>query len=171
MRKMILLGVLLVAVCGLSFAGDEPAKTKDSAAWAKMKTLVGSWEGSMMEGGQKQTAHSSFRMTSNGSVLMNVLGEGTQHEMVTMIHPDVNDLVATHYCAAMNQPRMKYVPGKDPNQIAFEFKDITNLKAPEDGHMNSVVFTFDGPDHHAEDWNYIDHGKKTTGHFDFKRTK
>jgi len=33
-------------------------------------------------------------------------GPGTPHEMVTMFHRDDTALMATHYCSAMNQPRM-----------------------------------------------------------------
>ena len=42
---------------------------------------------------------------------------------------------------------------------------------PSDGHMQKIVFTFDGPDHHIEEWTFRDKGKDSTGRFDFKRKK
>jgi hypothetical protein len=61
------------------------------------------------------------------------------------------------------------VPGA-PNQVVFEFTDGTNI-GPNDGHMQKIIFTFDGPDHHIEEWVYRDKGKDSTGRFDFKRKK
>jgi hypothetical protein len=79
--------------------------------------------------------------------------------------------MATHYCAAHNQPRMVATPGRDPNRVVFDFKDGTNI-GPNDGHMQAVAFIFDGPDHHIEEWTYVDnHGKLSTGRFDFRRKK
>jgi hypothetical protein len=38
--------------------------------------------------------------------------------------------------------------------------------------MQEVTFTFDGADHHTEDWASVDAtGTVTVGHFDFKRKK
>jgi hypothetical protein len=53
------------------------------------------WEGKTNEGGQERTT--SFRLVSDGSVVMNVFAAGTPHEMITMFHMDGSDLLATHY--------------------------------------------------------------------------
>jgi hypothetical protein len=38
--------------------------------------------------------------------------------------------------------------------------------------MQEVVFIFDGPDHHIQEWTSMDnHGKLSTGRFDFRRKK
>jgi len=50
-----------------------------------------------------------IRMTGGGSAIMHLLDKDTSHEMVTMFHPDGPTLLATHYCAAHNQPRMQLV--------------------------------------------------------------
>jgi len=135
---------------------DKPAAMKMSAVpkspeWQKLVTLVGSWEGTMTEGGQTMPATATVRMTGDGSAIMHVLGPDSPYEMVTMIHPDGQRLIATHYCAAHNQPRMAMVPSKAANQIAFDFIDGTNI-GPGEQHMKSVVFTFIDADHHTETW-------------------
>jgi hypothetical protein len=79
------------------------------------------------------------------------MGKDGPYEMVTMIHPDGKRLLATHYCAAHNQPRMAMVPSKAANQIAFQFVDGTNIAAGE-VYMKGVAFTFIDADHHEEAW-------------------
>jgi hypothetical protein len=54
------------------------------------------FEGETSEGGQKIRTTSSFRLVSDGSVLMNLLAAGSPHEMITMFHLDGSDLLATH---------------------------------------------------------------------------
>lgn len=158
MRRAFLSVILLLLVgfvASASPAQDKGEGKKSEVAqtpeWAKLRTLAGEWEGSMEAGGQKLPATVDVRMTGDGSALMHVMDKGGPYEMVTMIHPDGKRILATHYCAAHNQPRMALVPSKAPNQVAFDFVDGTNI-APGDGHMKGVVFTFVDADHHEEAW-------------------
>jgi hypothetical protein len=163
--------VLLLLICSTALLfGETKSRVVPNPAFDKMKTLVGSWEGSAEEGGQQIPTNARFQLISLGSALMGWLGERTSDEMGTMFHPDGDDLMATHYCAAHNQPRMVLVRGGDPNKLVFKFKDGTNID-PETGHMNQVVFIFDQPDHHVEEWTYLEKGKQMTGRFDFHRTR
>jgi len=158
-------------LASVAFADEHKSGIAPNASFDKMKSLDGSWTGAMVEAGKEYPATTRFMMVSDGSALMAWLGEGTPEEMVTIFHMDGSTLMATHYCAAHNQPRFIAVPGGKPNQVVFQFKDATNL-SPHHGHMQAVTFTFDGPDHHMEDWDYVDaNGAVSTGHFDFKRKK
>jgi hypothetical protein len=163
----------LVLAAFAAHAQEKGAAMKTSAVprtpeWQKLATLVGSWEGTMDEGGQTLPATLTVRMTGDGSALMHVLGPDSPYEMVTMIHPDGKRILATHYCAAHNQPRMAMVPSKAPNQIAFDFVDGTNI-GPGEQHMRSVVFTFVDADHHEEAWTTS--GSSSPGIFKFTRKK
>ena len=125
----------------------------------------------MEEGGQKLQTHAEVRMTGDGSAVMHVLDKDTPHEMVTMFHPDGKRLLATHYCAAHNQPRMAFVPSPQPNQVVFDFIDGTNI-GPGDGHMRRLVITFVDADHHDEAWTYQQNGHDTPATvFHFTRKK
>ena len=53
---------------------DHP--TTRGATFDRLKSPVGEWEGSFNEGGQQIPATTSFRLVSDGSALMNVLGAG-----------------------------------------------------------------------------------------------
>jgi hypothetical protein len=158
MRRVLLVSlvVLVAGLVGVAAQPQEKAAMKMSVVpqtpeWQKLKALVGEWEGVMEEGGKQLPATVEARLTGDGSAIMHVLGKGSPYEMVTMIHADGKRLLATHYCAAHNQPRMALVPGKAPNQIAFDFVDGTNI-GPGEEHMKSVVFTFTDADHHEETW-------------------
>ena len=164
--------LLLLLVCtALVFADEHKSSVTANPQFDKMKTLDGSWVGAFVESGKEYPATSRFQTVSDGSALMAWLGEGTPEEMVTIFHMDGQNLMGTHYCAAHNQPRFVAVPGGDPDRVVFQFKDGTNIGA-HDGHMKGVTFIFDGPDHHMEDWTYVDkQGKESTSRFDFKRKK
>ncbi len=163
---------IVVAVLALSVlsAAQHHSAIKPNPAFDQMKTLAGDWEGMMIEGNMKLPARAVISVVSDGSAVMQDLAPGTPHEMITMFHMDGSNLLATHYCAAHNQPRMKMVHGNDPKVILFDFMDGTNI-APGDTHMQSVKFTFIDADHHYEDWSSNDNGKITTGHFEFQRKK
>ena len=145
------------------------AQSGASGAFEKIKSLTGEWTGKMSGG---SAATSSFRVTSGGSAVMQMLGEGTDMEMPTVFHMDGERLMATHYCAAKNQPRMVLVPaGGDGNTLKFDFLDVTNLRNPEDGHMRGVTFTFIDKDHFRQEWTYREKGKDSADSFDFVRKK
>ncbi|MEY2527762.1 MAG: hypothetical protein QOE73_2533 [Verrucomicrobiota bacterium] len=169
MRIRIVLLTMLALGCAVLLAEEEKKSAiAKNPAYDKMKTLVGSWEGSVDEGGKQIPTKAQLKMMSDNSVLAHWLDEGSPHEMLTMFHMDGKDLMATHYCAAHNQPRMVLAPGNNPNRLVFRFKDGTNI-GPKDGHMRQVTFVFDGPDHHIEEWTYSQDGKEFTSKFDFKR--
>ena len=136
--------------------------------WQRLKALVGNWEGTVEMEGKPMTATVEVRMTGDGSAIMHVMDKGGPHEMVTMIHPDGKRLLATHYCAAHNQPRMALVPAAAANQVAFSFVDGTNI-GPGEEHMRSVVFTFVDADHHEEAW--TSSGSPTAAVFKYARKK
>jgi len=173
---LLLVGVVVLAAPGqdkAAAAQDKAPAMKTSAvpdtpAWRQLKSLVGSWEGTMQEGTGKTAATVDVRMTGDGSAIMHMLGRDTPYEMVTMIHPDGKRLLATHYCAAHNQPRMALVPSKAANQVAFSFVDGTNI-GPGEEHMRGVVFTFVDADHHEEAW--TSSGSSKPALFKFTRKK
>jgi hypothetical protein len=170
MTRWILAGTFMMAVSLMMAPGTVPtARAQEqggamaarpvpqTAEWQKLRSLVGQWEGWVEEGGKKAETRVEVRMTGDGSAVMYVLDRNTPHEMVTMFHPDGTRLLATHYCAVHNQPRMALVPAPAPNQIAFDFVDGTNI-APGDGHMQRLVITFQDADHHDEAWSYLAKG-------------
>jgi hypothetical protein len=165
-----LIAMLLFSSLGFGQTPAAPAQSGTAAAaFDRLQTLVGEWEGQASEHGHEIPATTSYRPVSADSVLMNVLAAGTPHEMITMFHMDGSDLIAIHYCAAHNQPRFRFVANPEPKVVAFEFKDATKLASPSTPHMVAVKFTFVDPNHHIEDWTSVANGQTSTRRFDFRR--
>ncbi|HYL93093.1 MAG TPA: hypothetical protein VEW69_08035 [Alphaproteobacteria bacterium] len=160
-----------LVLLGLATAQSSGPAAQSSPAFEKIKSLAGEWEGKAIEGEKELPKHTSFRVVSDGSAVMNVLNSGEPGEMVSLFHMDGKELLLTHYCSAHNQPRMRMVASIDPNTIAFEFKDATNLASLKDGHMDHMKIIFVDADHHVEEWSYLDNGKMQTGRFEFHRKK
>src|SRR5512144_2816430 len=143
----------------------------DTPEWQKLRALVGEWEGVSEVDGKRMPITVEMRMTGDGSAVMHVMAKGTPYEMVTMFHQDGRRLLATHYCAAHNQPRMALVTPAVPNRLAFAFVDGTNI-APGDTHMKRLVMTIKDADHHDEAWTSATGGKETPPMvFSFTRKK
>jgi hypothetical protein len=160
---------LLVAALVLSASLGAQTPNKTNSAFEALKSLSGEWEGNMDMGGKQIPATTSFKVVSDGSAILNILGQGTPHEMVTMFHMDGPDVLATHYCGAHNQPRFRLAASADPKVLDFEFKDATNLASPSDGHMGHVKFTMIDADHHIQEWTFVKDGKSETSRFDLHR--
>jgi hypothetical protein len=80
------------------------AGTAADAAWDRLKSLAGEWEG--VEGSNKTTA--TYTIVSGGHVVMESMKmPAPEPDMVTMYHRDGTSLVTTHYCSLGNQPRMR----------------------------------------------------------------
>ena len=90
---------------------------------------------------------------------MEILFEGSDHEMVTVYHRDGADLMLTHYCAAGNQPRMKAAAGGDPDLLRFEFAGATNMDSAKAMHMHEAVIRFVDADHIESVWTSYQDGK------------
>jgi hypothetical protein len=167
---LVVLAVLLAAVAGAQEKAKAPRPVPQTPEWQRLTSLVGQWEGSVEEGSKKIPTIVEVRMTGDGSAVMHLMGKDTPQEMVTMFHPDGERLLATHYCAVHNQPRMAMVKAPGPSQVAFEFVDGTNI-GPGDGHMKGLVITFIDADHHDEAWTWIAGGESGTSVFHYTRKK
>jgi hypothetical protein len=158
------LAALAFAAAVASFLSAE---TRANPAWEKMKTLVGTWEGH--EGAQPVSV--TYTLVSNGTSLMESLTGDHDTNMVTMYSPDGDAVVATHYCAMGNQPRMRARPGSDPNTLDFQFVDATNVQDPNDHLMRRLVVTFKDGDHFQQAWTDRANGKDQTADFVYTRKR
>lgn len=167
MKRATILGWACLLI--LVSAAQANATETSSAVFDKLKTLAGEWDTKMPDGSATRV---TYRLTSAGSVLVETIFPGGPMEMVTLYHPDGASVVATHYCASQNQPRMraKAVSG-EIKEIAFEFLDVTNLASPEAGHMREVHMTFQDNDHFTATWISREKGKDTPMVFNYTRVK
>lgn len=164
---MTLLLGLTIAAGAIAGQGKDAAKgAGQPAAFEAFKKLAGDWTGT----GQGISAN--FKVTSGGNTVVETELPGTAGEMITVIHPDGNDLVLTHYCHIGNQPQMRASGKMDGNQVAFKFVKATNLKSSKDMHMREVTYTFVDNNTLKAAWTvYQDEKPGETVVFELKRKK
>ncbi len=167
MKRVTILGW----TCALILASTSQASAggSSSAVFDKLKTLAGEWEAKTPDGNLTRV---TYRVTSAGSVLVETIMPGEPGEMVTLFHPDGETVLATHYCAGQNQPRMRAKAASgEIKEIPFNFVDVTNLASPETEHMREVLFTFQDNDHFKAQWTSRGNGKDSPMVFELKRVK
>ncbi len=123
----LLLGALSILPVAHSGGADRarPDSIDGAAAFERLKSLVGTWEGSSARDG---AARVTYELVSGGSVLVerfsaeSLPGGGA---MLTTYYPDGADLMLTHYCLAKNQPRMR-AERVDPvhGEVEFVFTGV-----------------------------------------------
>ncbi|HTS06760.1 MAG TPA: hypothetical protein VMP68_14365 [Candidatus Eisenbacteria bacterium] len=139
------------------------AQTETQKAFAILKDMPGTWEGTSAEGPVKVT----FKVTGTGSAVMSeILGK---EDMISMFHMDGDRLLLTHYCAVGNQPRMAASISPNGKVFTFSFVDATNLPDTDSAHMQQMILTVIDPNHHTEEWVFADHGHEHRVTFDLRR--
>ena len=91
MRRLRVVLVAVLAGAALPVASADNAGT-ESSSWAKLKSLVGDWEGTYE--GKRSTV--SYRLVSSGTALMETMETPDASQMVTLYHPDGASLLMTH---------------------------------------------------------------------------
>jgi hypothetical protein len=167
----LMLSVVLLSLSTVAFAQSDSQKSFD-----KLKTLAGSWEGTVttvppQAAAQGKSVQISLRGTSMGNALLHEMKvEGRPDDPITMLYLDDDRLLLTHYCDAGNRPRMVGKMTPDGKTVEFDFLDVAG--GTEHGHMHHAVFTVVDANHHTEDWTYMMPGDKpVNAHFDLQRAK
>ena len=135
MRVRVVLAVLCVlsALAMTTLATDrreQPNQNGKQAGLELFKQLAGEWEGKEISGHEPMAdVHVKYAVTSAGSTVVETLFPGTAHEMVTVIHPDGDDLALTHYCAGQSaahesrrRRRRKYGRFQVHGRLQFEIR-------------------------------------------------
>jgi hypothetical protein len=157
--------ISLVSVSS-SVSAEEPAMPTapaESEQFAKIKSLVGTWEGT---GGKENATDEerkpitvTYKLTAGGSTVMETVFADTPMEMITMYHMDGQDLVLTHYCMTANQPTMTAQPSDDPNIIPFKFTGGANIATGNEMHMHHAVHTLTDNDNIQSRWTLYINGE------------
>ena len=165
--------VLFLAVAGPGLAGEVEAR----GAFDELKSLAGTWHGEPHgEGEAAGEEHMGdvvheIQVSAAGTVVMEIMGPGTDHEMINMYHLDGEDLVLTHYCAGGNQPTMRL--DRDTStaeELVFVFTGGTNLDPAVDHHIHDAKITMVGGDEIVSFWRGFGGGVETaTMTFSLKR--
>ena len=159
----------LAAVAAMLLLGSASSgQMAKNAGFEKLKSLAGTWEGTMGEGGEKFTT--TYRVVSNGTAIEETINGVHAADMVTLYTPDGEKLVMTHYCAAGNQPRMETKPvATDQKDFDFSFVGATNLASASAGHMHHLKITIEDENHITQAWTWSENGKEKIEAFHLTR--
>jgi hypothetical protein len=159
-RSSALFALLVVAGLAASTPFTAGAGITGGAAYQQMTKLAGEWTGTMQTPGGNQVSV-VYRVTSAGKTVMETIGPGSDHEMVSMYHMDGPALLMTHYCSAGNQPHMRLNESKStPAEFVFDFVGGTNLDPARDEHIHGLVLRIKSDSQLEAEWTGYKDGKK-----------
>ena len=173
---LLVAGALVVCVAALASAvmAQEPQKptkpiSDGQKAFEQMKSLVGSWRGSLM--GIPITF--TIRSISNGTAILHeghTEGGPTPNHEVTVFYLDGDRLLATHYCDAGNQVHWTGTSSGDANTIDFSFLDVVG--STRGGLLKGMAFVLVDANHHVLEGTFVTpDGKVVPLRGEFQRDK
>ena len=166
----LLICLLTVAV----FAQDNPPKTggaqsEAKKAFEKLKTLAGSWQGTVRD----MSINFTIRAASSGTAILhegNTSGGRPPNHEITMFYLEGDRLLATHYCDSGNRSRLEGKISSDEKSIEFSFLDVTG--STRGGYVKDMVITLIDADHHRVEIPFVmPDGKPIQLRGEFQRTK
>jgi len=155
-------------VTAMSGQAAPRGASESAAAFKRLAALVGEWKG--LQGDTE--INLTYTLTADGSALMEQF-RAAKDAMVTMFTVDGDHLIATHYCAAGNQPQMvtPTITEALAKSLTFSLSHVTGMKTPGDWHNTGLTVTLEDTQHLTQVWTYEYNGKKGTNTFRFTRTR
>jgi hypothetical protein len=171
-----LLPVLLLSMApGQSNAQTTSNPTNAAApsdaqkAFEKMKTLAGSWQGTIMN----IPINVTIRVASSGTAILheaNTEGGRPPNHEITMFYVDGDRLLATHYCDGGNRARLDGKLSPDGKTIEFSFLDVAG--STKGGLVKHMGFNLIDADKHVIEITFImPNGKAMDLRGEFQRTR
>ena len=180
LRTATLLPAILICLMVLIGSGTSVAQTTSrptnaaapsdaQKAFETMKTLVGSWQGTVMG----ISINLTIRLASSGTAILHEAtadGKRPPNHEITMFYVDGDRLLATHYCDAGNRPRWEGKLSPDGKTIEFNFLDVTG--GTQRGFVKRTAFTITDANKHIVELTFImPDGKPLDARGEFERTK
>lgn len=154
LRVLVVVMAWAVGSVAASAAGSSPA----GAAFDVLKGLAGTWRGTVVSP-DGPAAEVQYRVASGGTVVMETLFPGTDHEMITMYRMRGDDLIGTHYCAMGNQPRFR-LQSADDGRLVFAFDGGDNLDPDVSVHVHEGEIVIKDADTLEATWVVHQNGQK-----------
>jgi len=156
-----LIPLCIVAMATTPALSEEMALPpyEGSPALKTMKALAGSWEGTHIMHGKEIPATIEYKVSSNGSTVVETMFPGSPHEMINVYHDKAGKLAMTHYCAMGNQPHLDLVT-MEGTTLSFSLSsDDTTHLAGED-HMHDLTIAMNDGGHLQQEWSFFEKGTR-----------
>ena len=172
MRKLIILFLIIFAAAAAAFSQETSKNVTPQSdaqkAFEKLKTLSGSWQGTIM----KIPINFTIRAASSGTAILHEgnTEKGPPDHEITMFYVEDNRLLAIHYCDAGNRARLEGKISPDGKSIEFSFLDVAG--STKGGLVKRMVFTTIDANKHMVEFTFImPNGKPIELRGEFQRTK
>jgi hypothetical protein len=165
--------ICLLSSASVFFAQDKPSDTAGTQsdakkAFEKLKILVGSWQGKIMD----ISINFTIRAASSGTAILhegNTDGGGPPKHEITMFYVEGDRLFATHYCDGGNRARLEGKMSQDGKKIEFSFLDVAG--STRGGLVKRMAFTMIDANKHVIEVTFImPNGKPIELRGEFQRT-
>ena len=143
--------------------GLQPSATAGphgSGPWVRLKSLAGTWRRADATTPASKAFRIRYRLISADTALVEEFGDPAKQITETVFHLDGERVLATHYCAQGNQPRLRLRAQSSPDVLEFDFLDATNLRSPADSHLVRLTFRWIDDDHLSREEVYAENGKE-----------
>jgi hypothetical protein len=161
------LALLLVSACRTTRPAPRVEAGATQASFERLHALVGRWQCTT---GAARTVELAYRLVSGGSTLVETFTTASGKETLTIFHLDGPHLLATHYCAQGNQPRLRLQHASDTT-FELAFHDATNLASPAASHLDRLTLELIDAGHHRRTEIYAAGGKDETTRFECQRVQ
>lgn len=142
-------------------AAQLVAAEGDVVAFKTLQSLAGRWQGKF-DPDAKTDSSVVYENASGGKAVIERLFAGEPHEMITVYYLARNQLRATHYCAAGNQPAFKYSRAdSNPSRVQFAFDGGTGFDPAQDSHVHDGYLRVLSADQIEMHWSFHEQGKES----------
>ncbi len=157
---LISLGLIAIGGTTLSLAEvTEPPPYEGSPALQTMKSLAGIWKGTHIMHGKEIPAKIEYKVSSNGSTVVETMFPGSKHEMINVYHDKAGNLAMTHYCSVGNQPHLDLSAMLDKT-LSFSLSSEDTAHLADEGHMHDLKITLGDSSHLKQEWSFFEKGKQ-----------
>jgi len=144
--KILAVCATFILAASTTLTADEPTQSRTgSPEFERLKSLVGTWKGTVDMGQGPVEMVAQYRLLAGGSVLEERVFAGTPHEMITMFYDKNGKLALTHYCVLGNRPAM-VLESADTKTLKFAFDKSCGIDTAKEAHMHAMTLTFDDAD-------------------------
>jgi hypothetical protein len=157
-------------LCLLTRPAPAVESPSPAVPWERLKTLVGTWQRTDASTAAQKAFRIRYHLISADTALVEEFGDPAKQGTQTVFHLDGSRLLATHYCAQGNQPRLRLRAGA-PDAMMFEFLDATNLRSASDSHLVRLTFRWKDADHLTREEVYATSGREEVGTLVLERAR
>jgi len=150
---------VIAATCGACASTPKAQWSGAQAAFERLKQLDGAWTTLRGSTHMPESMEVHYQVTGAGSALVETIGPGTPHEMVSVYHLADGGLVMTHYCAVGNQPYMVARAGDNADELVFECVGGAGVSRDQGVYMSRARFAFRDASRVDATWSAVRDGK------------